>query len=92
MRNCNEKSCHCQSQSWIFNFYEQSLPEVDIQFGKKYRKIIGDFVRSGKVEQLKVWSIEDYNVVNYIDRNGIISNFELENCDQLDEIDMYTYV
>lgn len=61
MRSCHEKACHCVGRYYFFGTYERDWgDEIDADlrtFGKAIRDNYVTFMRTGKMDNFKVWSL-----------------------------------
>ena len=94
-KHCHEKACHCVGgEYWLYggatrNGYQN---ETDLAFGRQYRNLYGEFIRTGNVQKfLKPWDPNDSRKrFNFMDGSGITFEplFE-EECDLNDQFDHY---
>ena len=86
MINCNESTCHCAGQYWLFGNYDIA---EDYEFGLQYRKRIVEFMKTGQAIDLKPW--DDNESANLIEKDSI-SIYDFQNCDELDLLECYAKV
>ena len=88
MINCNDSTCHCAGQYWLFlNHYPVNAE--DYEYGYQYGKRIAEFMKTGQATELKPW--DEDRIANLINKDSItIYNFK--NCDELDVLDSYAKV
>ena len=86
MINCNESTCHCAGQYWLFGNYDVA---EDYEFGIQYRKRVVEFMKTGQVTDLKSW--HGHGNANLINKDST-SIYDFENCDELDLLESYAKV
>ena len=86
MINCNESTCHCAGQYWLFGNTDVA---EDYEYGFKYRKRIVEFMKTGQATELKPW--DENRIANLINKETI-SIYDFQNCDELDKLDSYAKV
>ena len=86
MINCNDSTCHCAGQYWLFGNTDVA---EDYEYGLKYRKRIAEFMKTGQATELKPW--DENQIANLINKETI-SIYDFQNCDELDKLDSYAKV
>ena len=88
MINCNESTCHCAGQYYLFGNTEEEFLE-DYLFGLQYRTRIVEFMKTGQATELKPW--DENRIANLINKESI-SIYDFQNCDELDKLECYAKV
>ena len=88
MINCNDSTCHCAGQYWLFgNPYPDNAE--DYEYGYQYRKRIAEFMNTGHATELKPW--DENRIANLINKDSITIH-SFQNCDELDVLDSYAKI